>query len=70
MGTCGLVGPIGVVTGWLSRPETSAARGGSTFDWIGLILTAFVIPAVFTLLASEIMRKKGYIAYGDLKIDC
>jgi uncharacterized membrane protein len=69
MGTCGLVGPIGVVTGWLT-PSATAARGGSTFDWIGLVLIAFVIPAVFTLLASEVMRKKGDIAYGDLKIDC
>jgi uncharacterized membrane protein len=72
MGTCGLVGPIGVVTGWLSPAQAAAGRtvGGSTFDWVGLVITALVIPAVVTLIASEIMRKKGIIRYGDLKIDC
>jgi uncharacterized membrane protein len=69
MGTCGLVGPIGVVTGWFS-PAGTAIRGGTTFDWIGLVFIAFVIPAVVTLAASEVMRKKGLIQYGDLKIDC
>jgi uncharacterized membrane protein len=74
MGTCGLVGPIGVVTGWLTPSEAALNAGqtvgGSAFDWIGLVVTAFVIPAVFTLIASEIMRKKGIIQYGDLKIEC
>ena len=69
MGTSGLVGPIGVVTGWLS-PSGPAAAGGTQADWVGLILVAVVIPAVFTLLASEVMRKKGIIEYGDLKIEC
>ncbi|MDR0409762.1 MAG: PTS sugar transporter subunit IIC [Spirochaetaceae bacterium] len=67
MGTCGLVGPIGVVTGWFSSPETA---GVTAFDWLGLVVISFVIPAVITLLVSEIMRKKGYILQGDLKIDC
>ncbi|MDR1363601.1 MAG: PTS sugar transporter subunit IIC [Spirochaetaceae bacterium] len=74
MGTCGLVGPIGVVTGWLSPSEAAINAGqipgGSTFDWVGLIVIAFVIPVVVTLAASEIMRKKGIIQPGDLKIDC
>jgi uncharacterized membrane protein len=67
MGTSGLVGPIGVVSGWLAPSETAA---GTQPDWIGLIVVSVVIPAVFALLASEIMRKKGIIEYGDLKIDC
>jgi uncharacterized membrane protein len=76
MGTCGLVGPIGVVTGWFAPAKSEAVLaagqtvGDSAFDWIGLVVTAFVIPAVVTLIASEVMRKKGMIQYGDLKIDC
>jgi uncharacterized membrane protein len=74
MGTCGLVGPIGVVTGWLSPGEAalSAGRtaGGSAFDWFGLVIVAFIIPAIVTLIASEVMRKRGAIQFGDLKIDC
>ncbi|MDR1470739.1 MAG: PTS sugar transporter subunit IIC [Spirochaetaceae bacterium] len=69
MGTSGLVGPIGVVTGWISPPET-AAGGGTPADLASLIFVAVIIPAVFALLASEIMRKKGGIEHGDLKIDC
>ena len=70
MGTSGLVGPIGVVTGWLSPPEAALGPGGTPTDWAGLILVAVVIPTVFALLASEVMRKKGIIEYGDLKIEC
>ena len=34
MGTCGLVGPIGVYTGWVAGMEAGAAAPGA-FDWIG-----------------------------------
>jgi uncharacterized membrane protein len=75
MGSCGLVGPIGVVAGWVSPSEAAVsagarAGGGAAFDWIGLVLVVFVVPAVCTLVISEIMRKKGVIKYGDLKIEC
>ena len=60
MGTCGLVGPIGLI----------AADGfGSTWDWIGLILVCIVLPAVLTLAISELFRKLNIIKYGDLKLE-
>lgn len=73
MGTCGLVGPIGVITGWLSPSEGAIAQGEAAIsagfvDWIGLILVAVVIPAVVAWLTSEFMRKKGLIKEGDYKI--
>lgn len=73
MGTCGLVGPIGVITGWLSPSEGAVAQGEAAIsagfvDWIGLILVAVVIPAVVAWLTSEFMRKKGLIKEGDYKI--
>ena len=51
MGTCGLVGQIGVWTGWLSPSEKAVANGAAAIapgamDWIGLILISFVLPAV------------------------
>ncbi len=63
MGTCGLVGPIGVVTGWLN---TGYATTG--MDWIGLVLICFILPAALSLLFGWILRKIGWIREGDLKI--
>ena len=60
MGTCGLVGPLGVIT--------SAAETDAMF-WIGLVMVCLVLPAVLTLLFSELMRKLGWIRPGDLKLD-
>ena len=70
MGTCGLVGPIGVVTGWFS-PDQAAVLINETAispvlkDWIGLALICFVLPALLSFVISEFMRKKGWIQQGD-----
>ena len=61
MGTCGLVGPIGIYT---AMPE-----GGMNM-WIGMLLVCFVLPAVLSWLFGLILRKIGWIKEGDLKIDC
>ena len=73
MGTCGLVGPIGVITGWLSPSETAlqaglAATAPGLLDWLGLLLVCFVLPALLSWLISEFMRRKGWIALGDYKL--
>ncbi|MEY8387562.1 PTS sugar transporter subunit IIC [Oscillospiraceae bacterium 38-13] len=73
MGTCGLVGPIGCITGWLSPSEGAVAQGeaaisAGAMDWIGLIIISFVIPAVVAWLTSEFMRKKGIIKENDYKL--
>ena len=74
MGTSGLVGPIGVITGWYGPSENALAMGETVyspgvFDWVGLIIVAFVIPAVFAWLTSELMRKKGLIVGDDFKLN-
>ena len=56
MGTCGLVGPIGIYT---AMPE-----GGANM-W----LVCFLLPAVLTLAFGEIFRRIGWIREGDLKLD-
>ena len=68
MGTCGLVGPIGVYTGWISGMEAGAAAPGA-FDWIGLALICLVLPALISGGVCALMRKAGLIAEGDLKLE-
>ena len=58
MGTCGLVGPIGVI----------ASTEHTPMMWLGLVLCCIVLPAVLSLLFSEIMRKLGWIKFGDMKL--
>ncbi|MCR5090754.1 MAG: PTS sugar transporter subunit IIC [Oscillospiraceae bacterium] len=69
MGTCGLVGQIGVYSGWVSDVEAGLKTGISSMDWLGLLLISFVLPAVLTWLFSLPMRKRGWIGEGDLKLD-
>lgn len=63
MGTCGLVGQIGVYTGWVEAGKVITA-----FDWAGLVLICFVLPAVFSVIFCEVLRKKGWIKENDLKL--
>ena len=68
MGTCGLVGQIGVYTGWLNDIAASTKAAIVPMDWVGLILICFVLPAVLTLLFAFFLRKWGWIKDGDLKL--
>ena len=64
MGTCGLVGQIGVYTGWVQTGKVITAM-----DWIGLVLICFVLPAVLSTVFCQILRKCGWIKEGDLKLE-
>ena len=68
MGTCGLVGQIGVYTGWLDDIAAGVKTAILPMDWVGLILICFVLPAVLTLLFAFFLRKWGWIKDGDLKL--
>ena len=48
MGTCGLVGQIGVYTGWLNDIAAGTKVAITSMDWMGLVLICFVLPAVLT----------------------
>ncbi|MCC8141850.1 MAG: PTS sugar transporter subunit IIC [Lachnospiraceae bacterium] len=69
MGTCGLVGPIGVYTGWATDVAEGLKAGITAFDWVGLILIAFAIPAVVCPLICFVMRRAGWVKEGDLKLE-
>ena len=69
MGTCGLVGQIGVYTGWVNDVASGAKAAVTGMDWLGLVLISFVLPAVLTWLIAMPLRKWGWIKDGDLKLD-
>ena len=59
MGTCGLVGPIGVID----------ATENSVMKWVGIVLVCIVLPAILSFVFNEIMRKLGWIKTGDMQLD-
>ena len=69
MGTCGLVGQIGVYTGWVSDVAAGVKTAVTAMDWLGRVLISFELPAVLTWLIAIPLRKCGWIKDGDLKLD-
>jgi uncharacterized membrane protein len=59
MGTCGLVGPIGVFSSMGFTPVSVA----------GVLTVCIVLPAILSLVFSEIMRRLGWIDEGDMKLN-
>jgi uncharacterized membrane protein len=68
MGTCGLLGPIGLILGWIS-PENGYPGEVTALHWIGLALVCFVLPAILSFVFNEILRKTGLIKDGYMKLD-
>ena len=60
MGTCGLVGPLGIIS---AMPE------GGAMMWAGILLVCFILPAVLSLLFDAFFRKIGWIRDGDMKLE-
>lgn len=59
MGTCGLVGPLGIIS----------STDNSALMWIGIILLCIVLPAAISFALGELFRKIGWIKEGDLKLE-
>ena len=68
MGTCGFVGQIGLYTGWLQDIANGTRTAITAFDWTGMILVCFVLPAVFCVFFGRLLQKIGWIKPGDLKL--
>ncbi len=68
MGTCGLVGQIGVYTGWVNDIAEGTKSAITAFDWIGLVMISFILPALITPLIHMGVRKLGWVKDGDLKL--
>ena len=58
MGTCGLVGPLGVLSD----------MGGGTDMWFGILIVCFVLPAILSYVFYFIMKKMKLIKNGDMKL--
>ena len=69
MGTCGLVGPIGVYVGWINDVAIGAKTAITSMDWLAMALICFILPAVLTWLIGIPCRKLGWIKEGDLKLN-
>lgn len=67
MGTCGLLGPIGMILGWFGE-NTGFSGTVGVMDWLGLILICFVLPAVLSTAFCLILRRIGWIKENDLKL--
>ncbi len=68
MGTCGLVGQIGVWSGWINDVSSGAKAAITSFDWLGMGLICFVLPAVLSWVICELCRRLGWIKDGDLTL--
>lgn len=68
MGTCGFVGQIGVYAGWVNDVASGAKAAITSFDWAGLILISFVLPAILCWAFGLFFRKIGWIGEGDLTL--
>lgn len=68
MGTCGLVGQIGIYTGWVNDISNGTKASITAFDWTGLILICFLLPAILCPIFTVLLKKIGWIKDGDLKL--
>ena len=59
MGTCGLVGPLGILD----------AMNYSSTAWWGVLVVCILAPAVLSLAFSELLRHLGWIKENDLKLE-
>ena len=69
MGTCGFVGQIGVYTGWVNDIAEGSKSAITAFDWIGLVLISFVLPAILSLIIHAIVMQLGWVKQGELKLE-
>ncbi len=69
MGTCGMVGPIGVYAGWVNDVSLGVKEAITGADWLAMALICFLLPAVLSWLIGLFCRRIGWIREGDLKLE-
>lgn len=68
MGTCGLVGPIGVYAGWVADVDSGVKAAITGMDWLAMALICFILPGLLTWVFGLFLRHIGWIREGDLKL--
>lgn len=69
MGTCGLVGQIGVYTGWVKDVSSGSKASITTMDWTSLILISFILPAIICPLINYFCKRIGWVKKGDMTLN-
>ena len=69
MGTCGLVGQIGVYTGWVNDIAAGTKSAITAFDWAGLLLISFILPAIIAPILNQCCKKLGWVRPGDMTLE-
>ena len=62
------MGQIGVYTGWLKEISEGSRAAITGFDWAGLLLICFVLPAILAPLINMVVRRMGLVKDGDLTL--
>ena len=68
MGTCGFVGQIGVYTGWMNDIAAGTKTAVTGWDWAGLLLISFILPAILCPFINMFIRKLGWVKDGDMTL--
>jgi hypothetical protein len=58
-----------VYTGWVNDVAAGTKAAITAWDWVGLVLICFVLPAVLSWVFCEIERRLGWIKENDLKLN-
>ena len=69
MGTCGMVGPIGVYAGWVNDVATGAKAAITGMDYLAMLLLCMVLPGLLSWCFGLLLRKIGWIGENDLKLE-
>ncbi len=64
MGTCGLVGPIGLYSGWIADGIVPGVR-----EWLAMALVCVVVPAAVAWATAFALRRAGIIEAGDMGLE-
>lgn len=68
MGTCGLVGQIGVYSGWVNEIASGLRTSITAIDWLGLLMVSFVLPAIICPLIHIAVKRFGLVHDGDMTL--
>ena len=68
MGTCGLLGPLGLILGWYDKSNGYTGEV-TALHWIGLVLVCFVLPALLSFIFNEILRRVGLVKDGYMRLE-
>ena len=69
MGTCGMVGPIGVYAGWVNDVAIGAKEAITGMDWLAMAMICIILPALLSWGIGGICRRIGWIREGDLTLN-